>query len=190
MNPSDFVMDTNLIDEGDKRLMVTFHRGFELNEAKSAEAGRQVHDDVDLITIRFPGQRDNMVAKVDYGYQQRFPTQWAQYKANKEQLGSGTQLSEVPWLTPAQIADLHAANIRTVEQLANVPDSNGHAFMGFQGLKQRAQAFLDTAAGNAPALKLQAELERRDAELAELRAIVTRLVDEKKTAGKKATSLV
>ena len=135
MNPSEFVMDTNLVDEGDKRLMVTFHRGIEQNEAKSTEAGRPIHDDVDLITIRFPGQRDSVVAKADYGYQQRFPVQWAQFKANAEQLGSGTQLSEVPWLTPAQIADMKAANIRTVEQLATMADANGHVFMGFQGLK-------------------------------------------------------
>jgi hypothetical protein len=182
MNPSEFVMDTNMIDEGDKRLFVVFHRGFELNEAKSTEAGRPVHDDVDLITIRVPGQRDTMVARADYGYQQRFPTQWAQYKANAEQISSGTRLSEVTWLTPALVADLKAANVHTVEQLAGMSDSHGHVFMGFQGLKQRAQAYLEAAAGAAPALKLQAELEKRDAEIAELRSLLERVAEQQKAA--------
>lgn len=188
MDPTEFGMmdydgDAN---NDDKKLFVVFHRGFVQNEAKSAEAGRPVHDDVDMITIRVPGQRDSLVARADLGYQQRFPRQWAQFKANAEQLGSGTQLSEVPWLTPAQIADLKATNIHTVEQLAEMADSNAHVFMGAQGLKQRAKAYLDAAAGAAPALKLQAELEKRDEQIAELTAIVNRLVAEKKS--KKATA--
>ena len=185
MDPTEFgMMDyTNETDDAaDRKLFVVFHRGFVVNEAKSAEAGRPIHDDVDLITIRVPGQRDSVVHRVNYTHQQRFPRQWAAFKNNSEQLGSGTQLSEVPWLTPAQIADLKASNISTVEQLAEMADANAHVFMGFHGLKQRAQAYLDAAAGAAPALKLQAELEKRDAEIDELKAIVNNLVAEKKAA--------
>lgn len=183
MDPTEFgMMDyTNETDDAaDRKLFVVFHRGFVVNEAKSTEAGRPIHDDVDLITIRVPGQRDSVVHRVDFTHQQRFPRQWAAFKLNAEQLSSGTQLSEVPWLTPAQIADLRASNIHTVEQLAEMSDANAHVFMGFHGLKQRAQAYLDAANGAAPALKLQAELDKRDAEINELKAIVGRLVDEKK----------
>lgn len=192
MDPTDFGMMDSQGDDSDKKLFVVFHKGVVLNDAKSLDAGRPVHDDVDMITIRIPGQRDSVVAKADFGYQQRFPRQWAQFKANAEQDISGTQLTEVPWLTPAQIADLKAANIRTVEQLADMSDANAHVFMGFHGLKQRAQAYLDAAAGAAPALKLQAELEKRDAEIEELKTIVGRLVAEKKaeSAGKTAKKAV
>lgn len=166
----------------DSKLFVVFYRGYERNEAKSLEAGRAVHDDVDMVKIMVPGQRDSVVSRATGEYRARFPRQWEQYKANAEQVGSGTRLAEVPWLTPAQVADLNAVNVRTVEQLSTLPDSNAHTFMGLQGLKQRAQAFLDAAAGAAPALKLQSELEKRDAEIAELRELVNNLVAEKKAA--------
>ena len=191
MNPlefdgADFGMHDSAQDPGDAKLYVVFHRGTKLNEAKSLEAGRRVHDDVNLVTIRVPGQRDSFVTEVEPHHKARFPRQWAAFQQNAEQLGSGTQLTEVPWLTPAQLADLRAVNVHTVEQLVAMSDANAHVFMGFQGLKQRAQAFLDAAAGAAPALKLQAELEKRDSEIAELRAIVERLASEKKADAKKS----
>ena len=180
MNPT---FESNVMDfdqsrqhEGDDKLFVVFYGGTRINEAKSQEAGRPVHDDVDLIKIIIPGQRDSVVAEATYDYQQRFPRQWAQYKANKEQTGSGTPLSELTWLTAAQIADLKAMNVHTVEQLASISDAQAHSFMGFHGLKQRAQTYLDASAGNAPLLKMQTELESRDAQIAELQAQVAKLV--------------
>lgn len=188
MDPTTFGAYEPESNDDDKKLFVSFFRGSIINDAKSLEAGRQVSDDVDMVRIQAPGQRDYVVHRVDDGHKFRFPRQWAQYQANAEQLGSGTQLSDVTWLSPGQISDLRAANIRTVEQLAAVPDSQGHTLMGFHGLKQRAQVFLEQAAGNAPLIKMVAELEKRDTEIAELRAIVDRLVAEKRAeaTGKKA----
>lgn len=165
--------------EQDAKLFVVFYRGAVLDELASQEAGRPVHKDVDFVKIVVPGQRDNVVAIADASYQARFPKQWAQYQSNAEQLGSGTPLTEVTWLTPAQIMDLKAMNVRTVEQLAAIPDSQSHAFMGFYGLKQRAAAYLEAAAGNAPLTRLQAELEQRDSVIAaqqqQLTALAARL---------------
>ena len=85
--------------DGDSKLFVVFFRGTQLNEANSQEAGRPIHDDVDMIKIVVPGQRDTVVAIADHSYQQRFPKQWAQFKANAEQTASVTPLFEVTWLT-------------------------------------------------------------------------------------------
>lgn len=186
MNPT---FESNVLDfdqsrthAGDDKLFAVFYRGTRVNELKSQEAGRPVHDDVDLIKIVIPGQRDTLVAEATYEYQQRFPKQWAQFKANAAQTTSGTPLSEVTWLTPAQIADLGAMNIHSVEQLAGMPDSNAHVFMGFHGIKQRAQAYLDAAAGNAPLLKMQAELEARDERIEALEAQIQQLVAAQKAS--------
>lgn len=168
--------------EQDSKLFVVFYRGAILDEVASTEAGRPVHKDVDFIKIVVPGQRDNVVAVADASYKARFPKQWAQYQANAEQLGSGTPLTEVTWLSPAQIADLKAVNIRTVEQLANIPDSQSHAFMGFYGLKQRAAAYLEAAAGNAPLLQMQGELEKRDATIAALQDQIDQIMAAQKAA--------
>jgi len=162
--------------DGDSKLFVVFFRGTQLNEAKSQEAGRPIHDDVDMIKIVVPGQRDTVVAIADHSYQQRFPKQWAQFKANAEQTASGTPLSEVTWLTPAQIADLKAMNVHSVEQLASMPDANAHAFMGFHGLKQRAAAYIEAAAGAAPLLKMQAALDERDAQIAAMQAQLDKIM--------------
>lgn len=168
--------------ESDSKLFVVFFRGTRLNEAKSQEVGRPVHDDVDMVKIVIPGQRDTVVAIADHTYQQRFPKQWAQFKANAEQTTSGTPLSEVTWLTPAQIADLKAMNVHSVEQLAAMPDSSAHSFMGFHGLKQRAQAYLEAAKGNAPLIQMQAALEERDAQIAALQAQLNQFIAEQKIA--------
>lgn len=175
--------------EGDSKLFVVFYRGAVVDEAASTEAGRPVHRDVDFIKIVVPGQRDNVIAEASPQYKARFPKQWAQYQANAEQLGSGTPLSEVTWLTPAQIADLKAMNVRTVEQLSAIPDSQAHSFMGFYSLKQRAAAYLEAAAGNAPLIKMQAELEQRDSQIAALQGQIDQiLAAQKASAGTAKTT--
>lgn len=159
--------------DADKRLLVTFFREAVQSEFKSIEAGRPIFDDIDMIRIMTPGSRDTTVGIAHYGYQQRFPRQWTQYKQNAEQTGSGTPLSAVPWLTNARVAELAVFHIRTVEQLANMPDNAAQRFMDHHALKQQAAAFLEAAKGAAPMLKLQAELSARDEQIAELRAAVS-----------------
>lgn len=161
--------------EADKRLFVTFFAEAVQNESKTIEAGRPIFDDIDMIRIMFPGQRDNLVGVADYGYQQRFPRQWAQYKARQTQTVSGTPLAQVPWLTKGQVAELGFLNVHSVEQLANMPDSASQRLMNHHSLKQQAQTYLDSAAGSAPLIKMQAELAKRDEQIAELMAAVASL---------------
>lgn len=170
------------ISEADKKLFVTFHKEAVKNEGKSIEAGRPIFDEYDHITIIEPGSRDSFVAKVKPGseYPQRFPQQWARYKANQDQGVSGTPLSQVPWMSLAQIAEFNAVGCKTVEQLVGMPDNISQKFMGHHALKQRAQAYLAAAKDAAPALMLQAELEKRDQEISELRAMVEAMLAAKK----------
>jgi len=158
--------------ESDKKLFVVFFREAVHNEFKSIEAGRPIFEDKDMIRIHTPGSRDTTVGEAHYGYQQRFPRQWAQYKQNLEQTTSGTPLSAVPWLTVGQVAELSVFNVKSVEQLASMPDSIANKFMNHQALKQQAAHYLEAAAGAAPLLKLQAELSKRDAQIAELQQVV------------------
>jgi hypothetical protein len=118
------------------------------------------------------------------GYKQRFAKQWAQYSKGMAQTVSGTPLSQVPWLTVGQVAEMKAVNIHSVEQLAGMPDNISQRFMNHHALKQQAQAFLDQASGNAPLLKMQSELEQRDAQIAQLMAAVQELQQAKKVPEK------
>lgn len=182
----DFAMnfDQDQQQEADKKLFVVFYRDAVQNHHKTLEAGRPIFDDVDMIRIHTPGSRDTVVSVADYGYQQRFSRQWEQYQKGIEQTTSGTPLASVPWLTGAQVAELLAVNVKSVEQLAGMPDSVANRFMNHHALKQQAQNFLDAAKGAAPMLKLQEELRKRDETIAELKAAVEALVAEQQKSAR------
>lgn len=179
-SPDTFEADMNFEDgqqaEADKKLVAIFFRGTIKNEPKSIEAGRPIFDGIDLIRIIVPGSRDTVVGDATPNYQRRFPNQWARYKANQSQDVAGTPLSQVPWLSPEQIAEFNAIHIKTVEHLANLPDNLVQKFMGFQGIKQRAQRYLEAASAAAPSLMLQAQLQKRDEQIAEMQATIASLV--------------
>jgi hypothetical protein len=155
-------------DEADKRLLVKFTLQSTYVEHESITAGRPIYKDEETIQIMAPGSRDVTSGLVTEEYKRRFPKQYARFKAGHDQLQTGTPLSALVWMTPAQIAELNAVNCFTVEQLANMPDNLSQKFMGAQALKQRAQKYLDIAKDQAPMLMLQAELEKRDEQLAQL----------------------
>ena len=155
----------NQQSEADKKLFVIFYSEAIKNESKTIAAGRPIYDDIDHIKILAPGSRDTFVTEATPEYQMRFADRWKQYKANQEQTVSGTPLSEIPWMTKGQVAEFRAVSCVTAEQLVNMPDNVSQKFMGHHQLKARVQAFLDAAAGAAPALKLQAELDQRDEQL-------------------------
>lgn len=178
--------ESNQQSDADKRLLVMFYAEPIKNESKSIEAGRPIYEDIDHIRIITPGSRDNFVTEVTQEYIERFPQQWARYKAKQDQNVSGTPLDALPWMTRAQVAEFKAVGCHTVEQLVGMPDNLSQKFMGHFQIKQRAQAFLDAAAGAAPMLKLQSELEKRDEQIAALQAQMEAMVAAHKAAGVKA----
>jgi hypothetical protein len=162
--------------EADKKLFVVFYREAIKNETKSVEAGRPIFDEVDLIKIMFPGQRDTVVARVNEHYKYRFAAQWDRYSRGMDQGSSGTPLSQLGWMSMAQIAEYKALNCHTIEQLVGMPDAVAQRFMGYHGIKQRAQQYLDMAKGLAPLTAMEEQLQKRDAQIAELEAKVATLL--------------
>lgn len=162
--------------DADKRLLVLFYREPIKNETKSVEAGRPIFDEIDLVKIITPGSRDSFIGDATEEYQRRFPGQWARYKAGKDQDVSGTPLNQLPFLSIGQVAEFNAMGCKTIEQLVGMPDSLSQKFMGHHAIKQRAQAYLDAANNRAPMLVLQAELEKRDGQIAELQAQMAQML--------------
>jgi hypothetical protein len=190
MTPT-FEIDPNVFEQnreydGDSKLFAVFYQDTELDDQQSQEMGRPVHRNVDLVKIIVPGQKDSVVAKATFEYQQRFPKQWAQYKQREEQVGTGTPLSELSFLTRAQVADLKAINVHTAEQLAGMNDSNSHSLMGFHSIKERARNYIENAAGQAPLLKLQAQID----ELAAKNEELTSLINQQREAAQAAKTTV
>lgn len=184
----DFTMnfEQNEQSEADKKLVVIFYRDTVKNEPKSVDAGRPIFDEFDFVKILTPGSRDTFTGDATPQYQERFPMQWARYKQGREQQSSGTPLNQLPWMSIGQVAEYNALNVHTVEQLVNMPDVLAQKFMGMHGIKQRAQLYLDAAKDAAPTQKLQAELQKRDEQIAELQQVVQAMLAKQAESEKKA----
>lgn len=160
-----FNMQDSPRNELDKKLYVQFYKRAVMNATKSDAEGRPIFDERDFVRILVPGSKDVLDVRADQQYINRFPTQWQKYQNQQQQAVSGTPLEAWPALSVGMVAELKALNVYTVEQLAALSDSAGQKMQAFHMLKQRAQAFLDAAAGDSKNSQLAAELQRRDEEI-------------------------
>ena len=184
------VYDHNNQYELDARLYVQFFVQAIQNNFKSEQEGRPIFDEIEMIRIMTPGSRDVFVGKATYQYQARFPKQYAAFKAGKEQPLEGTPLEEVPFLSVGQVAELKAINVKTLEQLAHMPDALAQQIMGNFGLRQKAQNFLAAAKDQAPFTHMEAELAKRDAEITALKDQIQQLIVKPAVAPPAPTSKV
>jgi hypothetical protein len=151
----------------DDKMPVQFYMGIAPNDAKTAELGRPIYDDVEFIKIF--NSKDNIIDRpVRDTDRQRWPRQYQAWKNTGANVpgGSGTMLEAWPQISRAVAEEMKYFKIFTVEQLAEFPDSTGQAIMGFQRLKALAKGYLAAAASEAPMSKMQAELEERDGKIA------------------------
>ena len=157
----------------DASLLVKFFKNAKLNEGRTSQEGRPIYEDVDYIQIMQPGNKDSIIirpaTKMDKA---RFAEHYSRYQARQdEEYIEGTLLTDWPGISRAQAEELSFFNIRTVEQLASVSDSNAQNIMGIQLLKNKAVAYLEAAESQAVAEDLQ---EAKD-EIEELKAQVANL---------------
>jgi capsule polysaccharide export protein KpsE/RkpR len=134
---------------------------------KSLEAGRPIYMEVDFVAITNPGSRDEFITKAEHKAKQDEFVAWAykKWKATQEQVVDGTPLETVPFLNKAQIMELKALNVHSLESLANLPDTAKQRFMGSVELSKKAKAYLNSATDTALVTKLQSELDKRDRDM-------------------------
>lgn len=145
------------------------------NEAKTAEMGRPIYDDQEIVELRYAGSRNMGVypatamshwgvndegEQVVVTYAERFSRQYRQFKERQVQTKSGTPLDYGTFLTEARRAELRALNVYTLEALASV-DGAELKNLGMMGrdMKNRAIAYLEESKTHAMDTKLMAELE-------------------------------
>lgn len=162
----------------DEHLGVTFYQGSKLNKAKTEEAKRPIYESVEMVRIKFPGDRSRVVEApahaMHYGgtppqhwtYAERFADIYETFQSKGEQV-IGTPLSEAPFMNEGQRETYRAAGIYSVEQLAEMSGAAARRMgMGAQGLKEEAQAYLEVANETADVLALKRELEELKAAVA------------------------
>jgi hypothetical protein len=153
---------------GDERLYVEFKYHPMMNEAKSTEAGRPIYDDVEFVQILIPGDRDVYFQPALPVDKARFRRQYEDFKAGKAASESGTPLGLLPGMNEGMVQEFAYFKVRTIEALASLNDAVAGQFPGIHEWKRTAKAFVTAAEQNAPVAKVQAELEQRDVQIAQL----------------------
>lgn len=170
--------------DNDRPPYVMFERRPVEDRTESSKAGHYVSKDVDFAIITRPGSRDTVekeavpwLAELDTRVRAKsIPANWAQafresynaWKKGEELPENGTPIKGWQMLGPAAQKDLIQAGVRTVEDLANLPDGEiGQLGTGGISLKQKATAWLAAAKDTGKAA----------AQIADLSAKVTQLVE-------------
>jgi hypothetical protein len=156
-----------------------FHVRAEQNNFKTQLEGRAIFEDREFVEIICPGQMKSIpIEPVNEDHKARWP---AQYKAFKDGLAmpdEGTPLEQWPLMTPAQVQNFKAANIRTVEQMAGLDDSVlQNIGLGGREIRQRARDFLESAASSAPLERERARADAAEGEVALLKNQMQDLMD-------------
>ena len=116
------------------------------NKAKTITEGRPIFDQVPFVTIISPGDTKNVPdTKVLDEHRQRWPRQWEAFEKGLEQPINGTPINQWPILNNAQVAELKALNIHTIEEMASLSDGGTQQIVGLMTLKQQAIAHLATS---------------------------------------------
>lgn len=170
---------------GDRSIHARFYTVPELDKEASAEAGRPICKEVEFVEIIAAGNQNNIVRRSATDEDRaRFSRQYEKFRAgNAEQL-VGTPLTEVSWLSRTQVAELAYLNIRTLEHLANMSDTNCSKFAGLYDLKRKAVLAMEQAEGMAPVTKLQEENEKLSKQVEALTLQLKELLESQKSAKK------
>ena len=151
----------------DGNLHAQFYKHAELNSWKTREEGRKIFEEFVYIRILSPANRLNIIERRATPEDcARFSRQYQQFLKGNEQLAAGTPLDQLTSLTAAQILELKALHVSTVEQLAALADTTAQ-LMGTGGpeLKRQAGIYLARASSGEA---LFSENQALKAQLAEL----------------------
>ena len=159
--------------KADEGLMVRFYYKSIEDTAESQAQGRPVFKEKTYIEIRVAGQRDVQAARpVTFADKQRFPRHYEAFEKRVEPPTEGLPLIEWPAITRTQAEEMAFMNVKTVEQLATMKDSNLSKFMNGYKLRDQAVKWLDFNQ-NATEDAEKADLKNT---VAELQAQVTELM--------------
>ena len=174
-NPDDFLVNQqSKMDEG---LLVKFLFKTKQDLVASNDQGKPIFKEIEYVDIRVPGQKNFICRPAKPDDIARFPKHYDAFKSrtSDDELLEGTPLSEWPLITRSQVEELTFANVKTVEQLVSMPDSNASQFMGINLMKEKAKQWLELASEGKAKSDLADELKKRDDEIEELKAAVKAL---------------
>ena len=137
---------------------------------KSTQAGHPVFEDRDFVEMIIPGNRGSIVhEQVNDEHKHRWPMHYAAFKDGKEAPLTGTPVEEWPPCSASMVAMLKLMNVRTVEQLAELPDDALLRIgMGAREFRAKARAWLAQAKDGAELDRTTVALQMADDKIAAL----------------------
>lgn len=167
-------------------VVARFYQRSVQDQAASEAAGRPIFKPVVYLEKRVPSDRlqtiDRPMRESD---KMEHPEPWMRYEAGQNEKPDGQPLSEWPRVTRTQVDELAYFKVRTVEELARVPDSAQTSLGPLFALRDKARAYLDNAASGAQEAKLKAERDELDAKNRALEERMAKLEQQLEQASKK-----
>jgi hypothetical protein len=164
-------------DQGSRNVAIFYKKAMK-NEFKTAEAGRPIFEDRDMVKIYTAGDNLNVIdTYVREDHKEKYPREWANYMnkhGNDPQL-IGTPLDQWPLITASQAEELKALKFYTVENIAGASDQQLQrlgmaAGMSPFAFRDRAVAFLKIAQDESEVNKHEEELRTLKEENAKIKA--------------------
>lgn len=160
-NPQSYAPDGTAIFAKDDQLLIKFFRHPELSQIKSKANGVPVYDDVDMISVIQPGEKEEVKVVATDMHKRRFPKQWEAYKSGQDQAQSGTPLDHLFPAEPGAVLTLRAFNVFTVQQLANLSDTAMINIPMGRTLADKAKAYLASASAGQNFHTMQDSMQRQ-----------------------------
>lgn len=159
----------------------TFPRFFlkeEQDHIATAREGRPIFKSIEMVEVIMPGVAifNKPAFKVTDEHRQRWPEQYDKFKKGQEVAIDGTPIEQWSILNRAQVLELKALEIHTIEACAELSDTAIQRIpMYGRRLRDLAASYLDDAERMATVTRLTEEKARTDTRMAELEQKVTEL---------------
>lgn len=145
------------------------------------DTGLPKYRTVELVDLLVPGDKNNVPTKrVTPEVKQRFAREYALWKAqgsaSDAQIGDGLPLNQWPQIPKELAAGLAHANVFTVQQLANLSDTQCQirGTIGLRKYRDMAAAFINASSAAAPI----AELTKKNETLEKQMALMTKQMEQ------------
>lgn len=145
------------------------------------DTGLPKYRTVELVDLLVPGDKNNTPTKrVTPEVKQRFAREYALWKAqgsaSDAQIGDGLPLNQWPQIPKELAAGLAHANVFTVQQLANLSDTQCQirGTIGLRKYRDMAAAFINASSAAAPI----AELTKKNETLEKQMALMTKQMEQ------------
>jgi len=176
-------------NKADETLLVKFYLKSVPDQPATLVEGRPMFKDIEIVDIRVPGHRDGVARPATPRDKQRFPRHYAAFKNRTEAPTEGTPLTEWGAISRSLADQLAFINVKTVEQLASLNESDMGGLHGMVGFKQKAKDWLEYTKDDAIVAKLRDEITERDDKIVELtgnlESLLARVEELEKPAEKK-----